>query len=85
MRSKRAWLIQGNNTISTDKQKLPPKDVEEELIQYALEFKINQKYDEETYSSKFELDLSPFKISDTENNWFSDCFLLNIRFLLVLI
>jgi hypothetical protein len=36
--------------ITTDKQKLPPKDVEEELIQYALEFKINQKYDEETYS-----------------------------------
>jgi hypothetical protein len=32
--------------------------------------------------SKFELDLSPFKISDTEeNNWFSDSFLLNIRFL----
>jgi hypothetical protein len=52
MRSKRAWLIQGNNTISLRpiSKKLPPKDVEEELIQYALEFKINQKYDEETYS-----------------------------------
>jgi hypothetical protein len=36
--------------ITTDKQKASSKDVEEELIQYALEFKINQKYDEETYS-----------------------------------
>jgi hypothetical protein len=35
--------------ITTDKQKASSKDVEE-LIQYALEFKINQKYDEETYS-----------------------------------
>ena len=52
MRSKRAWLIQGNETISLRAigKKLPKKDLEEELIQYPLEFKINQKYDEETYS-----------------------------------
>lgn len=52
MRSKRAWLIQGNNTISLRPigKKLPKKDLEEELIQYPLEFKINQKYNEETYS-----------------------------------
>jgi hypothetical protein len=52
MRSKRAWLIQGNDTISLRpiSKKLPKKDLEEELIQYPLEFKINQSYDEETYS-----------------------------------
>jgi hypothetical protein len=52
MRSKRAWLIQGNTTISLRPigKKLPKKDLEEELIQYPLEFKINQNYDEETYS-----------------------------------
>ncbi|MBX9886707.1 MAG: hypothetical protein K2Y30_02080 [Flavobacteriaceae bacterium] len=52
MRSKRAWLIQGNNTISLRpiRKQLPKTDLQEELIQYPLEFKINQKYDEETYS-----------------------------------
>lgn len=52
MRSKRAWLIQGNSTVSIRplSKKLPPKDLEEELISFALEFKINQNYDEETYS-----------------------------------
>lgn len=52
MRSKRAWLIQGNDTISLRpiSKKLPSKDLEEELIQYPLEFQINQKYNEETYS-----------------------------------
>jgi hypothetical protein len=52
MRSKRAWLIQGNNTISLRpiSKKLPKKDLEEELISFPLEFKINQNYNEETYS-----------------------------------
>lgn len=52
MRSKRAWLIQGSNTISLRPigKKLPKKDLEEELIQYPLEFQINPKYNEETYS-----------------------------------
>lgn len=52
MRSKKAWLIQGENRISLRpiSKNLPKKDLEEELIQYPLEFKINQKYDEETYS-----------------------------------
>lgn len=52
MRSKRVWLIQGNKTVSLRpiSKKLPKKDLEEELIQYPLEFQINQKYDEETYS-----------------------------------
>lgn len=52
MRSKRVWLIQGNKTVSLrpTNKKLPKKDLQEELIQYPLEFQINQKYDEETYS-----------------------------------
>jgi hypothetical protein len=52
MRCKRAWLIQGETTIELRPtgKKLPKKDLEEELIQYPLEFKINQKYNEETYS-----------------------------------
>lgn len=52
MRSKRAWLIQGNSTISLRpiSKKLPKKDLEEELISFPLEFKINQNYNEETYS-----------------------------------
>lgn len=52
MRCKRAWLIQGNSTISLRpiSKKLPKKDLEEELISFPLEFKINQNYDEETYS-----------------------------------
>ena len=52
MRSKRAWLIQGDNTISLRPtgKKLPKKDLEEELISFPLEFKINQNYNEETYS-----------------------------------
>ena len=52
MRSKRAWLIQGNSTIALRpmSKKLPKKDYEEELISFPLEFKINQKYNEETYT-----------------------------------
>lgn len=52
MRSKRAWLIQGNKTINLRPtgKKLPTKDLDEELIQFQLEFKINQTYNEETYS-----------------------------------
>jgi hypothetical protein len=52
MRSKRAWLIQGDSTISLRpiSKKLPKKDLEQELISFALEFKINQNYNEETYS-----------------------------------
>lgn len=52
MRSKKAWLIQGNTTISLRPigKNLPGKDLEEELISYPLEFKINPKYNEETYS-----------------------------------
>lgn len=52
MRSKRAWLIQGSHTIALRaiSKKLPSKDLQEELIQYPLEFKINQNYNEETYS-----------------------------------
>ena len=52
MRSKRAWFIQGNSTISIRplSKKLPPKDLEEELISFPLEFQINQSYNEETYS-----------------------------------
>jgi hypothetical protein len=52
MRCKRAWLIQGNSTISLRpiKKELPEIDLESELISFPLEFKINQKYNEETYS-----------------------------------
>jgi hypothetical protein len=52
MRSKRAWLIQGNKTIDLRpiSKKLPTKDLEEELIQFQLEFQINKTYNEETYS-----------------------------------
>lgn len=52
MRSKRAWLIQGNSTIALRpmSKKLPRKDYEEELISFPLEFKINPTYNEETYS-----------------------------------
>jgi hypothetical protein len=52
MRSKRAWLIQVDSTISLRpiSKKLPKKDLEEELISFPLEFKINQNYNEETYS-----------------------------------
>ena len=52
MRSKRAWLIQENSTIELRpiNKKLPIKDLEEELIQFSLEFKINQTNNEETYS-----------------------------------
>lgn len=52
MRCKRAWLVQGNATISIRPigKKLPKKDLEEELISFPLEFKINQNYNEETYS-----------------------------------
>jgi hypothetical protein len=52
MRAKRAWLIQGDrviNLVPTGK-KLPEINTETELIQFPLEFKINQKYNEETYS-----------------------------------
>jgi hypothetical protein len=52
MRAKRAWLIQGDtfiNLVPTGK-KLPPRDLQTELIQFELEFKINQNYNEETYS-----------------------------------
>lgn len=52
MRSKRAWLVQGEsfiNLVPTAK-KLPPRDLQTELIQFELEFKINQNYNEETYS-----------------------------------
>lgn len=52
MRAKRAWLIQGNsfiNLVPTSK-KLPERDLQTELIQFSLEFKINQTYNEETYS-----------------------------------
>jgi hypothetical protein len=52
MRAKRAWLIQGDtfiNLVPTGK-KLPERNLETELIQFSLEFKINQNYNEETYS-----------------------------------
>lgn len=52
MRSKKAWLIQGNTFVNLRPigKKLPEKDVENALIQFQLEFKINQTYNEETYS-----------------------------------
>lgn len=52
MRSKRAWLVQGNQFINLRpiSKKLPSKDLEEELIQFQLEFIINRTYNEETYS-----------------------------------
>jgi len=52
MRSKKAWVIQGNKTIDLRpiSKKLPTKDLEEELIQFQLEFTINKTYNEETYS-----------------------------------
>ena len=52
MRSKRAWLIQGDNTISLrpTAKKLPKKDLDQELISFPLEFTINRNYNEETYS-----------------------------------
>lgn len=52
MRSKKAWLLQGSTSISLRpiSKKLPPKDLLEELIQFSLEFQINAKYNEETYS-----------------------------------
>lgn len=52
MRSKRAWLIQGDNAIALSPigKKLPKKDLDQELISFPLEFTINRNYDEETYS-----------------------------------
>lgn len=52
MRSKRAWLIQGESEISLRPigKKLPKQDYDNELISFPLEFTINKKYDEETYS-----------------------------------
>lgn len=52
MRSKKVWLIQGNQFINLRpiSKKLPERDLETELIQFQLEFKINQTYNEETYS-----------------------------------
>lgn len=52
MRAKKAWLIQGNQFVNLRPigKKLPEKDVTNELIQFQLEFKINQTYNEETYS-----------------------------------
>ena len=52
MRTKRAWLIQGEKRISLRpiREKLPPQDYENELISFPLEFTINRAYDEETYT-----------------------------------
>lgn len=52
MRSKRVWLIQGENEISLRPtgKKLPKQDYDNELISFPLEFTINRAYDEETYT-----------------------------------
>jgi hypothetical protein len=52
MRTKRAWLIQGDKRISLRpiREKLPPQDYDNELISFPLEFTINRAYDEETYT-----------------------------------
>lgn len=52
MRSKRAWLIQGEREISLRPigKQLPKQDYENELISFQLEFTINRAYDEETYT-----------------------------------
>jgi hypothetical protein len=52
MRSKRAWLIQGDKQISLRPigKQLPKQDYENELISFPLEFTINRAYDEETYT-----------------------------------
>lgn len=52
MRSKRAWLIQGEKRISLRPigKKLPKQDYDNELISFPLEFTINKAYDEETYT-----------------------------------
>lgn len=52
MRSKKVWLIQGNNSISLRPiaKSLPKFDLEDDLISYPLEFQINPTYNEETYS-----------------------------------
>lgn len=52
MRSKRAWLTQGNETIALRpiSKSIINKDLERELIDFTLEFIINRNYDEETYT-----------------------------------
>jgi hypothetical protein len=52
MRSKRAWIIQGEKEISLRPigKKLPKQDYDNELISFPLEFTINRAYDEETYT-----------------------------------
>jgi hypothetical protein len=52
MRSKRAWLIQGEKRISLRPigKKLPKQDYDNETISFPLEFIINRAYDEETYT-----------------------------------
>ena len=52
MRANRVWLENGNKVINlrpTGKSILNV-DSERELIDFTLEFEINKKYDEETYS-----------------------------------
>lgn len=52
VRSKRAWLIQGDKVIKlrSMNKKTPKDDYESELISFQLEFTINRNYDEETYT-----------------------------------
>lgn len=52
MRSKRAWLVRGDEVIQlrSINKTLPIQDTETELIQFPLEFIINRNYDEETYT-----------------------------------
>jgi len=52
IRSKRAWLIKesGNIALRPIAKSMVNQDLERELIEFSLEFIINQNYNEETYS-----------------------------------
>lgn len=52
MRSKRVWLTKENETIALRpiSKSIVNQDLERELIDFTIEFIINRKYDEETYT-----------------------------------
>lgn len=52
IRSKRAWLINpaGNINLRPISKTIINQDSERELVEYSIEFEINKKYNEETYS-----------------------------------
>lgn len=51
LRSKKAWLLTGNNQIALRPitKSVIAEDTERELVEYLIEFQINRSYNEETY------------------------------------